>query len=59
MIFPTLQFAAFFAIVLPLSWLLMPWPRLWKPFLILASYVFYGSADVHFVLLLAGCTLWN
>ncbi|MDQ2743725.1 MAG: MBOAT family protein [Chloroflexota bacterium] len=57
--FPTLEFAAFFAIVLPLSWLLMPHPRCWKPFMIGASYVFYGSADVHFVLLLAGCTVWN
>jgi D-alanyl-lipoteichoic acid acyltransferase DltB (MBOAT superfamily) len=59
MIFPTLEFAIFFAIVLPASWALMPYPRVWKPFMILASYVFYGSADVHFVLLLAGCTVWN
>src|ERR671934_217399 len=59
MIFPTLQFAIFFALVLPLSWALMPRPRLWKPFMIAASYVFYGSADAHFVLLLAGCTAWN
>jgi D-alanyl-lipoteichoic acid acyltransferase DltB (MBOAT superfamily) len=59
MIFPTLQFAIFFGLVLPLSWALMPHPRLWKPFMIAASYVFYGSADAHFVLLLAGCTAWN
>jgi alginate O-acetyltransferase complex protein AlgI len=59
LIFPTLEFAVFFAIVLPTSWLLMPMPRLWKPFMIAASYVFYGSADVHFTLLLAGCTVWN
>ncbi len=59
MIFPTLQFAAFFVVVLPLSWALMPRPRLWKPFILLASYVFYGSADPHYVLLLAGCTAWN
>ncbi len=59
MIFPTLEFATFFTFVLPVSWALMPWPRFWKPFLILASYVFYGSADPRFVLLLAGCTLWN
>ncbi len=59
MIFPTLQFAAFFALVLPLSWLLMPRPRFWKPAMLAASYVFYGSADPHYVLLLAGCTLWN
>jgi D-alanyl-lipoteichoic acid acyltransferase DltB (MBOAT superfamily) len=59
MIFPTLEFAAFFAVVLPLSWLLMPYPRLWKPFIIAASYFFYGSADWHFVFLLAFSTLWN
>lgn len=59
MVFPTLQFAVFFAAVLPISWALMPWPRLWKPYIIAASYVFYASADVHYVLLLAGCTVWN
>jgi D-alanyl-lipoteichoic acid acyltransferase DltB (MBOAT superfamily) len=59
MLFPTLEFAAFFAVVLPLSWLLMPFPRLWKPFMVGASYVFYGSADVHYTLLLAYCTVWN
>ena len=59
MIFPSLQFAVFFACVLPLSWLLMPRPRLWKPFLLGASYVFYGSAAWHYVFLLAGCTAWN
>jgi alginate O-acetyltransferase complex protein AlgI len=59
LIFPTIQFAAFFAIVLPVSWLLMPRARLWKLFIIAASYVFYGYADWHFVFLLAGCTIWN
>ena len=46
MVFPTLQFALFFAVVLPVSWALMPWPRLWKPFLVAASYLFYAAADV-------------
>ena len=59
MIFPTLPFAVFFAFVLPLSWALMPHPRLWKPAMLAASYVFYGSANPHYVLLLAGCTVWN
>lgn len=59
MIFPTVQFAAFFAVVLPLSWALMPRPRLWKPFILLASYVFYGYADWRFCLLLAASTLVN
>lgn len=59
MIFPTLEFAAFFAIVLPVSWLLMPYRRAWKIFLIAASYFFYGWADIHFTLLLAGETIWT
>jgi D-alanyl-lipoteichoic acid acyltransferase DltB (MBOAT superfamily) len=59
MTFPTLDFAVFFAVVLPASWLLMPYRRPRKIFIIVASYFFYGSSDVHFVFLLAGCTLWN
>ncbi len=59
MIFPTLEFALFFAVVLPVSWLLMPRPGLWKPFMIAASYVFYAYADWHFVFLIIGATLWN
>jgi D-alanyl-lipoteichoic acid acyltransferase DltB (MBOAT superfamily) len=58
-LFPTATFALFFLIVLPLSWLTMPWPHRWRPFVILASYVFYSWWDWHFVFLLAGSTLWN
>ena len=42
MIFPTVEFAIFFPVVLALSWALMPRPRLWKPFILVASYVFYA-----------------
>ena len=59
MLFPTATFALFFLIVLPLSWLAMPWPHRWRPFMIVASYVFYAGWDWRFVFLLAGCTLWN
>ncbi len=59
MLFPTAQFAIFFAVVLPLSWALMARPRLWKPFILLASYVFYAAANWRFCLLLGGITLWN
>ncbi len=59
MLFPTAQFAIFFAVVLPLSWALMTRPRLWKPFILLASYVFYAAANWRFCLLLGGITLWN
>ena len=59
MLFPTATFALFFLVVLPLSWLTMPWPHRWRPFIIVASYVFYAWWDWRFVFLLAGCTLWN
>jgi D-alanyl-lipoteichoic acid acyltransferase DltB (MBOAT superfamily) len=59
LLFPTATFAIFFLIVLPLSWLTMPWPHRWRPFIIVASYVFYSWWDWRFVFLLAGCTIWN
>src|SRR3954468_15269246 len=59
MLFPTVAFAAFFAPVFALSWLLMPYPRAWKPFIVAASYVFYAAADWRFCLLLAAVTLAN
>ncbi|MDT7648287.1 MAG: alginate O-acetyltransferase complex protein AlgI [Pseudonocardiales bacterium] len=59
MLFPTVQFALFFPVVLAISWALMPRPKLWKPFILVASYVFYASADWRFTLLLAAVTLGN
>src|SRR3954468_12465924 len=59
MIFPTVQFAIFFPIVLALSWALMPRPHVWKPFMLIASYAFYGAAGLKFCLILAGVTLGN
>ena len=59
MLFPTIEFAIFFPIVLALSWLLMPRQPLWKPFIVVASYVFYAAADPLFCLLLGGITLGN
>jgi D-alanyl-lipoteichoic acid acyltransferase DltB (MBOAT superfamily) len=58
-VFPSLEFAIFFPIVLAVSWALMPRPRLWKPFILAASYVFYAAASVKFCLLLAGVALAN
>lgn len=55
-IFPTIQFALFFAVVLTASWLLLPHPRPWKLFMLSASYVFYGSWDWRFCFLLAFTT---
>src|SRR3954469_12420006 len=59
MVFPSVEFAIFFPPVLALSWLLMPHPRAWKPFILACSYVFYAAADPRFCLLLAGVTLAN
>src|SRR3954451_944943 len=59
MLFPTVQFAIFFPIVLALSWWLMPRQPLWKPFILIASYLFYAYANWKFCLLLGGVTLGN
>src|SRR4051794_14529973 len=57
--FPTIEFAGFFPPVLFLSWALMSRPRIWKPFILLCSYVFYAAANPKFCLLLGGVTLGN
>jgi alginate O-acetyltransferase complex protein AlgI len=59
MLFPTIEFAIFFPIVLALSWLLMPRQHRWKPFILVASYVFYAAADPKFCFLLGGITVGN
>jgi D-alanyl-lipoteichoic acid acyltransferase DltB (MBOAT superfamily) len=56
MLFPTIQFAVFFPLVLVASWLLMPHPVRWKLFMLAASYLFYAAWDWRFVGLLAGVT---
>ena len=55
--FPTIDFAIFFGIVFVLNWLLAPFPRRWKVFIIIASYVFYGWWDWRFVFLLMASTV--
>jgi alginate O-acetyltransferase complex protein AlgI len=59
LLFPTIEFAIFFPIVLALSWALMSRPGAWKPFIVVASYVFYAAADPRFCLLLGGITAGN
>ncbi|MEA2167075.1 MAG: alginate O-acetyltransferase complex protein AlgI [Solirubrobacteraceae bacterium] len=59
MVFPTVQFALYLPIVLTISWLLMPHPRFWKPFMLVASYVFYGAAGAKFCIILGAMTLGN
>ncbi|HWP34264.1 MAG TPA: MBOAT family protein [Thermodesulfobacteriota bacterium] len=59
MLFPTATFAAFFLVVLPLSWLLMPRLGRWRAFIVAASFVFYAAWDWRFVFLLAASIVWN
>jgi len=59
MVFPTVEFAVFFPLVLALSWALMSRPHVWKPVILALSYVFYSAANPKFCLLIAGVTLGN
>jgi alginate O-acetyltransferase complex protein AlgI len=59
MLFPTVEFAIFFTVVLALSWALMGRFAVWKLFIIAASYLFYASANWKFCFLLAGVTIGN
>ncbi|HZO33781.1 MAG TPA: hypothetical protein VFB17_01770, partial [Gaiellaceae bacterium] len=59
MLFPTVTFAVFFMIVLPVSWALQRRRRAWTAWIILASYVFYGWWDWKFVFLLVASTIVN
>jgi D-alanyl-lipoteichoic acid acyltransferase DltB (MBOAT superfamily) len=59
MLFPTITFAIFFMIVLPVSWLLMPRRRRWKLFMLAASYFFYGYWNWRFVFLIAASSVAN
>ncbi len=56
MLFPTIDFAIFFAVVYTVQWLLNPYPGPWKAFMVVASYFFYGWWDWRFVFLLAAST---
>jgi alginate O-acetyltransferase complex protein AlgI len=59
MLFPTIQFGIFFPIVFVGAWLLRPYSRRWKLFMLVASYVFYGWWDWHYCFLLAAVTVAN
>ncbi|HEX7099862.1 MAG TPA: MBOAT family O-acyltransferase [Acidimicrobiia bacterium] len=59
MLFPTIQFAIFFVVVLTANWLLLPHRRQWKLFMLGASWFFYGSWDWRFLFLLIGSTVLN
>jgi len=59
MLFPTVEFAIFFPVVLALSWALMSRPVVWKPFIVAVSYLFYASANWKFCFLIASVTAGN
>ena len=59
MLFPTVEFAVFFPIVLALSWALMPRQHVWKLFIVFVSYLFYASANWKFCILIAAVTVGN
>lgn len=58
MLFPTVEFALFFLLVLGMAWSLVRWPVCHKAFLLLASYVFYGFWNWAYVPLLFGISLF-
>lgn len=58
-LFPTMTFAVFFLIVMPVAWKLRPHPFAWKLFVLAASYVFYAGWDWRFVGLLVVSTIGN
>jgi D-alanyl-lipoteichoic acid acyltransferase DltB (MBOAT superfamily) len=59
LLFPTVQFAIFFPVVLALSWALMPRQKAWKPFIVVVSYLFYAAASWKFCLLIGAITAGN
>jgi len=58
-LFPTVQFAVFFVVVLTANWLLMHNRTWWKVGMLAASYVFYGAWDWRFVFLIVLSTAGN
>jgi D-alanyl-lipoteichoic acid acyltransferase DltB (MBOAT superfamily) len=55
-LFPTIDFAIFFAVVYTVQWILNPYPGPWKAFMVMASYFFYAWWDWRFIFLLAAST---
>ena len=58
MLFPTVEYALFFLVVLAVSWALAPRLNLHKLFLLAASYIFYGFWSWEFVPLLVAVSLF-
>jgi D-alanyl-lipoteichoic acid acyltransferase DltB (MBOAT superfamily) len=59
MLFPTIEFAIFFALVFPVTWLLNEYNTAKKWFLVAASYFFYASWSASYTAILLGSSLFN
>jgi D-alanyl-lipoteichoic acid acyltransferase DltB (MBOAT superfamily) len=59
MLFPTIEFALFFAVVFPFTWLLNELNTLKKCFLVAASYFFYAAWRADFTLILLTSSVVN
>jgi hypothetical protein len=59
MLFPTIEFALFFALVFPVTWLLNDYNTAKKWFLVAASYFFYASWNASYTLILLGSSLFS
>src|SRR5580658_10738565 len=59
MLFPTIEFAVFFAVVFPITWWLNSCNTWKKLFLVAASYYFYAFWRVDFTLLLFASSVFN
>ena len=57
MLFPTVDFAIFFAVAFTVNWLLNPYAGWWKLSMIGLSYVFYGWVGWSYCLLLLSTTV--
>lgn len=59
MLFPTIEFAAFFAVVFAVTWLLNSQNNSKKWFLVVASYLFYSAWNPNYLFILFGSSLGN
>jgi alginate O-acetyltransferase complex protein AlgI len=57
MLFPTIDFAIFFAVAFTVNWLLNPYAGWWKLSMVGLSYVFYGWVGWSYCLLLLATTV--
>jgi alginate O-acetyltransferase complex protein AlgI len=57
LLFPSITFVIFFAVVFTANWVLASHRRAWRLFMLVACYLFYGLRGWRFALLLAAMTL--